>query len=156
MSWSGFYLFCFLIGFSLSAFSFFAGAAHLHLPLRWHLPFHLHHHGSGLGKGAETLSWFNASTVLAFLAWFGGTGYLLAKHSRFEALSSLAIAVLAGLVAGYIVFRFMATATSDCVSGRPKPRSEPSMARRERSLSPRVMEARLSNYCNMLNIHSNM
>jgi membrane protein implicated in regulation of membrane protease activity len=108
MSWSGFYLFCFLIGFSLSACSFFAGAAHLHLPLRWHLPFYPHHHGSALGKGAEALSWFNASTVLAFLAWFGGTGYLLAKHSRFVALSSLAIAVLAGLVAGFIVFRFMA------------------------------------------------
>ena len=31
MSWSDFYLFCFLIGFSLSAISFLAGAVHLHL-----------------------------------------------------------------------------------------------------------------------------
>src|SRR6516225_707952 len=107
MSWSGFYLFCFLIGFSLSAFSFSAGAAHLHLPLRWHLPFHLHHHGSGLGKGAETLSWFNASTVLAFLAWFGGTGYLLTKHSRLVGLLILSVSTCAGLIAGWSVFRFM-------------------------------------------------
>src|SRR5208283_1980452 len=34
---------------------------------------------------------------------------------------------------------FMAATTSDWVMGRLRPRSEPSMMRRERSLSPRVM-----------------
>src|SRR5208283_2996852 len=39
---------------------------------------------------------------------------------------------------------FMAATTSDWVMGRLKPRSEPSMMRRERSLSPRVMGKSLS------------
>jgi membrane protein implicated in regulation of membrane protease activity len=108
MSWSDFYLLCFLIGFSLSAFSFFAGAVHLHLPFKLHLPFHMHHHGGPAATGGAHLSWFNASTVLAFLAWFGGAGYILTTHSRLLGIAILAIAVAAGSFAGWIVFRFMA------------------------------------------------
>jgi hypothetical protein len=107
MSWSDFYLLCFLIGFSLSVLSFFAGAMHLHLPVRMHLPFHVAHHGGGLVKGGLHLSWFNASTVLAFLAWFGGTGYILTKHTRLVAISCLSISMAAGFFAGWLVFRFM-------------------------------------------------
>lgn len=109
MTWSDFYLFCFLVGFSLSVLSFLAGAGHIHLPMKWHLPFHLGHHGDGLHRGGVSgqLSWLNASTIMAFLAWFGGTGYLLTRHSHFLALASLAIAVAAGLLAGWVVFRFM-------------------------------------------------
>ena len=115
MTWSDFYLFCFLVGFSLSVLSFLAGAVHIHLPVKWHLPFHLGHHGGGLAKGSlhkggssgTEISWFNASTIMAFLAWFGGTGYLLTRHSHLVALASFSIAILAGLLAGWVVFRFM-------------------------------------------------
>jgi len=122
MTWSDFYLFCFIVGFSLSVLSFFAGAVHIHLPFRFHLPFHVLHHGGGIHAGAQgqglggrggaarggaQLSWFNASTVMAFLAWFGGTGYLLTRHSHFIALVSLGISTSAGLFAGWMVFRFM-------------------------------------------------
>lgn len=113
MSWSDFYLFCFLIGFSLSAISFLAGAVHLHLPFRMHWPFHLAHHGGPagkggtVGKGSAHLSWFNAATVLAFLAWFGGTGYLLTTHSILVGVACLSVAVVAGLLAGWLVYRFM-------------------------------------------------
>jgi len=113
MSWSDFYLFCFLIGFSLSAISFLAGAVHLHLPFKMHWPFHLAHHGGAvgkggaIGKGSAHLSWFNAATVLAFLAWFGGTGYLLTKHSILVGVACLSVAVAAGLLAGWLVYRFM-------------------------------------------------
>src|SRR6266513_2999659 len=88
MTWSDVYLLCFMVGFSLSVLSFLAGAIHIHLPFRLHLPFHGGHHADGLhsgghahgassAKGASThadghFSWFNASTLLAFLAWFGG------------------------------------------------------------------------------------
>jgi hypothetical protein len=120
MSWSDFYLLCFLIGFSLSAISFLAGALHLHLPFKMHFPFHLAHHG-GIGhaghgsaghgassaKGSAHLSYFNAATVLAFLAWFGGTGYLLTKHSILVDAACLSVAVAAGLLAGWLVYRFM-------------------------------------------------
>jgi len=112
MTWSDFYLFCFLVGFSLSVLSFFAGAVHIHLPVKWHLPFHFHggHHGAGFHKGGVSgsqISWLNASTIMAFLAWFGGTGYLLTRHSHFLALTSLAISTLAGALAGWVVFKFM-------------------------------------------------
>jgi len=115
MTWSDFYFFCFLVGFSLSVLSFLAGAVHLHLPFKWHLPFRGGHHGAGGGgvKGGSHLSWFNASSVLAFLAWFGGTGYLLTKHSNLIAILSLAIAITAGLTGGWIVFRFMSRLLRD-------------------------------------------
>jgi hypothetical protein len=114
MTWSDFYLFCFLVGFSLSVLSFLAGAVHIHLPVKWHLPFHLGHHWGGSHdglrgslKGGAHISWFNASTIMAFLAWFGGTGYLLTRHSHLWAVVSLAFAIVAGLFAGWVVFRFM-------------------------------------------------
>ena len=111
MTWSDFYLFCFIVGFTLSVVSFFAGAVHIHLPFKMHLPFHVGHHGGGglrggLRSGAH-VSWFNASTAMAFLAWFGGTGYLLTRHAHLIALASLAISTVAGLVAGAVVFKFM-------------------------------------------------
>ena len=116
MTWSDFYLLCFLAGFSLSVLSFLAGAVHFHLPLRMHLPFHgahLHHGGAVHGvrggfKGGGHLSWFNVSTILAFLAWFGGVGYILSRHSHLVAFACLLFATLAGLFAGTVVFKFMA------------------------------------------------
>ena len=109
MTWSDFYLLCFLVGFSLSVLSFFAGAVHLHLPFKMHLPFHWHH-GGGLRlgmRGGAHISWFNASTAMAFLAWFGGTGYLLTRHSSLVGLLILGISTVVGLMAGWVVFRFM-------------------------------------------------
>jgi membrane protein implicated in regulation of membrane protease activity len=115
MTWSDFYLFCFLVGFAFSVLTFLAGAVHFHLPFR----LHVHgggHHGAGAqgvaAKGAAArpgshVSWFNASTVMAFLAWFGGAGYILTRASHFVAAASLALAALAGLIAGWIVYRFM-------------------------------------------------
>jgi hypothetical protein len=110
MTWSDFYLLCFLVGFSLSVLSFLAGAVHIHLPFRLHLPFHVAHHGGSAGGGVKAsahISWLNMSTLLAFLAWFGGTGYILSTRSHLVALASLGFATLAGLVAGWLVFRFM-------------------------------------------------
>jgi hypothetical protein len=115
MAWSDFYLFCFLVGFSLSVISFLACAVHIHLPVKWHLPFHLGHHGGGLAKGGlhkggsagAQISWFNASTIMAFLAWFGGAGYLLTRYSHFLVVVILAIAAIAGLFAGWVIFKFM-------------------------------------------------
>lgn len=117
MTWSDFYLFCFLVGFAFSALTFLAGAVHIHLPFRLHLPAHGGHggagsHGGAAAKGAggragSHISWFNASTMMAFLAWFGGAGYILTRASHLVALVCLALAALAGLVAGMIVYRFM-------------------------------------------------
>ncbi len=109
MIWSDFYLICFLVGFGLSAFSLLAGSVHLHLP-------HLHFHGgihistdgvSGDGCRGD-LSWFNFGTIAAFLAWFGGTGYLLEHYYHVWFPVVLGIAIFSGLGAGAIVFWFLA------------------------------------------------
>jgi membrane protein implicated in regulation of membrane protease activity len=108
MTWSDFYLFCFIVGFALVAISFLAGAVHIHLPFRLHFPFASGHHG-GVGgvRGGGHISRFNALSALMFLAWFGGTGYLLTRHSHLVALLSLAISTVAGLAAAWVIFRFM-------------------------------------------------
>lgn len=110
MTWSDFYLFCFIVGFLLSVLSFVAGIGHIHVPFKIHWPFQGGHHAGGFHRGGVTgahISWFNASTLMAFLAWFGGTGYLLTRHSHLVALLSLGISVGAGLFAGWVVFKFM-------------------------------------------------
>ena len=120
MTWANFYLFCFLIGFSLSLLSFLAGAVHLHVPakLHLHLPAQALHgkaiaglRGGVRGGHAQTgggISWLNASTILAFLAWFGGTGYILTRNSHLVAALSLLVSAAVGLVGGWMVFAFMA------------------------------------------------
>lgn len=108
MSWSDVYLFCFLVGVTLSVLAFLAGVVHLQLPIKVHLHLHLppSHAGASHGGGAH-ISWFNASTLLAFLAWFGGVGYLMTKYSHLQALLVVLIAALAGMIAGLIMLRFL-------------------------------------------------
>jgi len=105
MNWSEFYFVCFLVGFSLSALAVVAGGVHLHIP-------HLHfHHGihvpRGGGQGAQ-LPYFNFGTVSAFLAWFGGIGYLLQRYAGIWYVAVLAIATISGLAAASSVFWFLA------------------------------------------------
>ena len=85
MNWEMFYLTCFLVGVTLSLLAFVGGT--FHLP---HVHFHLSHGhvaAPGVGGGHRGVSRgpempvFNFATITAFLAWFGGTGYLLTRHS---------------------------------------------------------------------------
>jgi membrane protein implicated in regulation of membrane protease activity len=102
MSWETFYLFCFCVGFLCSLLAFLAGSTHLHL----HLPRgHVHGHGAG-GKGSQA-SPINFGTLAAFLAWFGGVGYLLSRYSSVWALLALGFALLSGLLGAAIVFWFL-------------------------------------------------
>ncbi len=122
MSWSDIYLVCFIVGFSLSVLSFLAGAVHIHLPFKMHFPFHgglhgggMHGHGhaggsvgkAGMSHTSGQISWFNASSATAFLAWFGGIGYILSVRSHLVSLVALTFAILGGLVASWVVFKFM-------------------------------------------------
>ena len=108
MTWADFYLICFAVGFCFSFFSFVFGGARtgrLHLPHfhghvgGGHLPASVPAHGpvtaghapvtGGAHGGAGStnsqqdggVSPFNFVTLTAFLAWFGGTGYLLTRYS---------------------------------------------------------------------------
>ena len=107
MTWSDVYLFCFLVGVTLTVLSFLAGAIHLHLPFK--MQFHAHvpaHHGVAHGGGPH-ITWFNASTLMAFLAWFGGVGYLMTRYSHLQAALVVLISTLAGSIAGWAVLRFL-------------------------------------------------
>ncbi|HUA19778.1 MAG TPA: hypothetical protein VMB25_13605 [Bryobacteraceae bacterium] len=106
MSWETFYLLCFLVGFFLSLFSFLAGSTHAHPHL--HLARGMHGHGpAGRGGKGSQSSPINFGTVAAFLAWFGGTGYLLSRFSSIWALLALGIAVVSGLAGAAAIFWFL-------------------------------------------------
>lgn len=112
MNLSGFYLVCFVAGFALSFLSFAFGALHLHLPVKWHLG-HAAGHARGAlgGKGtAKAMSWFTPPAIFAFLAWFGGTGFLLTQYYRGWFLFVLALAICAGCVGEGIVWWFLVKA----------------------------------------------
>jgi hypothetical protein len=133
MTWANFYLICFVVGFAFSLISFLSGGTrwHFHLPHSpGHLPVAGHGasigmaHGvgaqvagasataSGIAKGPQAvndiaISPFNFVTFTAFLAWFGGTGYLLTRYSSLWFVVGLGLAVLGGLAGGGIVFWFL-------------------------------------------------
>jgi membrane protein implicated in regulation of membrane protease activity len=108
MNWEIFYFVCFLVGFLLSLVTFLAGSVHLHTPRGFH--FHgTHGHAAGhhgANRGSQ-ISWFNFGTITAFLAWFGGTGYLLTRYSNIWALLGLGISGLSGIGGAALVFWFV-------------------------------------------------
>jgi membrane protein implicated in regulation of membrane protease activity len=106
MTWSDFYLICFFLGLGLSALAVLASSVHLHIPhLHLHHGIHLPHGGSG-ARG-ET-PWFNFGTLSAFLAWFGGTGYVLEHTYHVWVVVVIFVATLSGLGAAAVVFWFVA------------------------------------------------
>jgi membrane protein implicated in regulation of membrane protease activity len=124
MTWADFYLICFAVGFSFSLPSFLAGGLrwHLHLPHFSHVHAAPHVHTAPAGQAQATaapdgnagahshtgnISPFNFITLTAFLAWFGGAGYLLTRYSGIWFVSGLGLAVCTGLVGGGIVFLFL-------------------------------------------------
>ena len=57
-----------------------------------------------IGQRKPGLRPFNFGTLAAFLAWFGGTGYLLTRYSSVWALLALALAFVSGLGGAAAVF----------------------------------------------------
>jgi membrane protein implicated in regulation of membrane protease activity len=106
MNWEGFYLVAFLVGFLLSAVSFIAGAVHLPHFGPGHAP--TVRGGMRMKAGRAGLSPFNFGTIAAFLAWFGGTGYLLERFSNIWVYLGLFIAAMSGLGGASIIFFFLA------------------------------------------------
>ncbi len=112
MTWEVFYFVCFLVGFLLSLLTFLAG--NVHAPKGFHFHGAQGHggvHGHGAGHAGHTrgpdASWFNFGTITAFLAWFGGTGYLLTRYSNIWVLFGLLISALSGIGGAALVFWFM-------------------------------------------------
>jgi len=111
MTLENFYLICFVVGLTFSIVSFVAGSIHLHWPhFHFHVgggPAHGVAHGAG-GGGGRGIGRVNIGTVAAFLAWFGGAGYLLTRYSSVWFLFALGMAVLSGLGGAAVLFLFLA------------------------------------------------
>ncbi len=118
MTLASFYLICFLVGFLLSLVAVVSGSFHLHMPGLDHAD--LGHadfghadfghadapHGDA-GHGSE-VSIFNFGTIAAFLAWFGGTGYILERYASLWFLFGLGIAFVSGIGGATMIFLFLA------------------------------------------------
>lgn len=134
MNWETFYFVCFLVGLFLSIFSLLGGmgrlGGHFHIPHvshPVHLPAQVGHgightavvahpgaaHGSmaqGSGvktSGTATVPWWNAFSLMIFLAWFGAAGYLLTRYGGFVAGVVLLLAAVCGVAGGAIVFFYL-------------------------------------------------
>jgi len=115
MTWSDFYLICFAVGFLFSFLSFVAGGLNVHG--HWpHVHFHDGHIHAGHAPGPHAaashghgqVSPFNFFTIAIFLAWFGGTGYLLTRFSTLVFAAGLVVSIVVGLIGATIVFLFLA------------------------------------------------
>lgn len=115
MTWADFYMACFLFGLILSALSLFVGFFDIHIP-GFESLHHLHPHGLQLHLDSFQLphgdvpgiSPFNFSTLMAFLAWFGGAGYLLTIWGKLGVVVVGGLSIVAGATGGMIVFLFLA------------------------------------------------
>jgi hypothetical protein len=63
--------------------------------------------GTHSGSAGPSISPFNFVTFTVFLAWFGGTGYLLTRYSSVWFVMGLGVAIVSGLIGGGIVFLFL-------------------------------------------------
>jgi membrane protein implicated in regulation of membrane protease activity len=57
-------------------------------------------------RGNE-ISPFNLISLAAFLAWFGGTGFLLTRFSRLAFVAGLGLSIVTGLVGSVVIFLFL-------------------------------------------------
>ncbi|MGA7523348.1 MAG: NfeD family protein [Acidobacteriaceae bacterium] len=109
-----FYLICFTLGLSLTVLSALGVFTHLHIG---HVHLHVHPgHGAGHthvhisgahGAGKASVSPVNGFTLAAFLCWFGGCGYLLARSHDFGMWVVLSLATITGLAGGTLLFWFL-------------------------------------------------
>jgi membrane protein implicated in regulation of membrane protease activity len=115
LSAENWYLVCFGIGLAMSLLTFFGGLGHLHFGHVHSGDLHLGHshaahvHAPGHPGGHDaSISPFNGFTLMAFLCWFGGTGYLLHRFTGVLGLGILAISIVSGLLGAAVIFWFLA------------------------------------------------
>src|SRR6202012_3722933 len=95
MTWSVFFLACFIFGFVMSAIGFLSGSAHLH--------FHGHHIGHGRGAAGK----LNFGTIAAFVMWFGGTGSILLRLKGVGLVIAVVISTIGGIAGASVIWMFV-------------------------------------------------
>ncbi len=108
------FLVCFLVGLCMTVLSLLLGMGHLG-------GIHLGHGGaahaighdgashSGSTTDTPTVSsgFLNFTTVMTFVTWFGGVGYLISHYTVLGGVASLIVATVSGLGGGSIVALFI-------------------------------------------------
>lgn len=109
MNWTSFYLFCFAFGFLASVVTVVTGHLHLDFGTADADPGAVDFSDGNPAHttGHHLISPFNFGTISAFLAWFGGTGYLITRFYRLWFVSTLGVALAAGALGGWLVYLFL-------------------------------------------------
>ena len=102
MTLQSMYFVVFAFGLCLCVLSLVSGFGHMHIG-------YFHHgahvgHSAHAGRFGRALSGLNGFTILAFLTWFGGAGYLLERYSVLVAPLIFMAALLFGLIGALIVW----------------------------------------------------
>lgn len=114
MTWSTFYLICFVLGLASIVLLLLGGMGRFHIGVHGHGAWsHAGRVGVQHGGPAHTgtgaaISYFNFFSLVAFLTWFGGTGYLLSRYGSFWFLFALLLATASGLAGSAVIFWFLA------------------------------------------------
>jgi len=101
MNFETLYLICFLVGLMLTVASLVFGSLHIHL----HVPHGFHFSAQ---RGSHSHSAFNLSSIMMFLTWFGGTGYVMTRYRSATAGVALTAAVVVGFAGGALMYLYMA------------------------------------------------
>lgn len=112
MSGSDVYLLCFAVGALWSLASLLLGGFHLGHSGSAHLGHaHVGHGHAGHAGHSGHASWLgsmiNPSCAAVFLAWFGGVGYLLTRHSGWGFWLDLAVAIALGMTGAWFLAAFL-------------------------------------------------
>lgn len=123
MKWPEIYLICFFVGALWSVASLLLGGLHLGHSGSGHIGHghgtaHAHGHVHAPAKFGHTthsesviFGWLgamaNPSCAAVYLAWFGGVGYLLTRHSGFAFWANLLVATAVGIVGAWILAAFL-------------------------------------------------
>jgi membrane protein implicated in regulation of membrane protease activity len=127
MSWPDIFLLCFAVGSLWALASLLLGGLHLGHGHAGHVAGHAGHGGThghvghlipqakmargGSSNAASEVSWFgsmaNPSCAAVFLAWFGGVGYLLTRHSGLAFWLDMVLAVAVGVTGAWILAAFL-------------------------------------------------
>lgn len=105
MQWPDIFLLCFAVGSVWSLATLLLGGLHLGHGHATHLHHGGHGHSSHLGSWLGSMA--NPSSLAVFLAWFGGLGYLLTRHTGLLFWVDLAIAIGFGIAGAWLLAAFL-------------------------------------------------
>lgn len=107
MTVADFYLGCFLFGFFFSVITVLFGQLQVDVGDGGTGDAGGMEDGGAINGDSHHVSPFNMGTGAAFLAWFGGTGYLTTRFYSLWFATTLMLAIAAGLAGAWLVYLFL-------------------------------------------------